>query len=171
MEARLNLEAPTFTSLNKPQKRALVLRDQLRYVDPAHLNTFIEGITDDEPPTYTKINGVIKPDLTFVTVKEEATRFDLGNIILPDERNAIQHVYLVIDNGQIQMRAEAPLPLDDDVMESVPIHAFIAKSTVDMFRDKYFLIHMRVKKINEARRAAFNMPNLPPAMFHNGEVS
>ena len=170
MAARLDLEAPTFTSLNKPQKRALILRDQLRYVDPAHLNSFIEGITDDEPPTYTKINGVIKPELAFVTLKVEATRFDLGNVILPEERNAIYRVHFVVDDGQIEMRAGEPMPLDDNVFDSVPIHGFIARQTVNMFKDKYHAIFTRMNKINEARRAAYNMPNLPPVMFHDGEV-
>jgi hypothetical protein len=170
MSDRLELEAPTFTSLNKPQKRALVLRDQLRYVEPAHLNTFIEGITDDEPPTYTKINGVTKPELAFVTLKEEAKQFDLGNVILPEGGNVMHHVHLVVDNGQIEMHADDPIPVDENDMNSVPIHGFIAKTTVDMFKNKYMAILMRVNKINEARRAAYNMPNLPPVMFHDGAV-
>jgi hypothetical protein len=172
MSDRLVLEAPTFISLNKPQKRALILRDQLRYVEPAHLNTFIEGITDDEPPTYTKINGVIKPDLASVLLKEEATRFDLGNVILSEEEegNKVHRVYLVVDNGQIEMRAEDLIPLDDNVFDSVPIYGFIARPMVEMFKKKYLAIFTRVSKINEARRAAYNMPHLPPVMFHDGEV-
>jgi hypothetical protein len=166
----MELQAPTFSALNKPQKRALILRDQLRYVDPQHLNEFIEGLSNDEPPTYTKVNGVIKPELVLVTLKEDAFRFDLGNVLLPEEKNSIHRVYLVVENGQIQMRAEDPLPLDENVLDSQPIHGFIARSTVPLFKEKFQAIYTRMNKINEARRAAYNMPNQAPVLFHEGEV-
>ncbi|KNG45107.1 hypothetical protein TW65_98124 [Stemphylium lycopersici] len=166
----MDIAAPTFNSLNKPQKRALILRDQLRYVDPKHLNEFLEGVINDEPPTYTKINGVIKPELTFVTLKEKATRFDLGNVLLPENNNAIQRVYLVVDNGEIQMRAEDPLPQDENVPDSLPIHGFIARGTVPLFREKFQAIYTRMNSINEARRAAYKMPNQAPVLFHEGET-
>lgn len=167
----MEIEAPTFNGLTKPQKRALILRDQLRFVDPQHLNEFLNGVSNDEPPTYTKINGVIKPPLTFVTLKEAAKRFDLGNVYLLEENNRVYRIYLVVQNGQIQMRAEEPLPQDEDVLDSYPIHGFIAKSIVPLFREKFQLIHARMNRINEARRAAYNMPNKVQALFHEGEVS
>lgn len=160
-----------FNQLNKAQKRALILRDQLRYLDPHHLDTFIEGIADEEPPTYTKINGVVRPKLTFVTIKESGTRFDLGNVLLPEQGNAVHRVYLIVENGQIQMRAEEQLPLDDDVLDSVPIHSFIAKNTVALFKQKFQAIYTKMNKINEARRAAYAMPIQPPPMLPEGEVS
>jgi hypothetical protein len=166
----LAVDTPTFNSLNKAQKRALILRDQLRFLEPHHLDTFIEGIADDEPPTYIKINGVIQPSLTFVTIKDSATIFDLGNVLLPEQGNAVHRVYLVVENGQIQMRAEEQLPLDDDVLDSVPIHGFIAKTTVALFKEKFQAIYARMNKINGARRAAYAMPNQPPALIPEGEV-
>ncbi|KAL6164822.1 hypothetical protein ACJQWK_09544 [Exserohilum turcicum] len=166
----MNIAAPTFNSLNKPQKRALILRDQLRFVDPLHLDEFLDGVSNHEPPAYTRVNGVIKPDLTFVTLKEEATRFDLGNVLLAEENNAIYRVYLVVENGQIQMQAEDPLPRDDEVLDSIPIHGFIARSTVPLFREKFQAIHARMTKINEARRAAYNMPAQEPTLVCEGET-
>ncbi|KAI4678084.1 uncharacterized protein J4E88_006603 [Alternaria novae-zelandiae] len=161
--------APTFSALNKPQKRALILRDQLRYVDPTHLNTFIEGLSNDEPPTYTRVNGVVKPDLVFVTLKEEATRFDLGNVILPEEKNAIHRIYLVVEDNQVQMHVEDPLPLEEDELDSHPIHGFIARGMLPLFKEKYQILYMRVNKINGARRAAYNMPYQAPVLFDDGE--
>ncbi|KAI4618720.1 hypothetical protein J4E80_005323 [Alternaria sp. BMP 0032] len=161
--------APTFSALNKPQKRALILRDQLRYVDPTHLNTFIEGLSNDEPPTYTSVNGVVKPDLVFVTLKEEATRFDLGNVILPEEKNAIHRIYLMVEDNQVQMHVEDPLPLEEDELDSHPIHGFIARGMVPLFKEKYQILYIRVNKINEARRAAYNMPSQAPLLFDDGE--
>ncbi|KAL1793536.1 hypothetical protein ACET3X_008518 [Alternaria dauci] len=166
----MEMEAPTFNSLNKSQKRALILRDQLRFVDPHHLNEFLDGISNDEPPTYTKVNGTIKPPLVLVTLKEEATCFDLGNVQLPEEQNAIYRVYLVVENGHIQMRTEDPLPLDENVLDSQPIHGFIAQTMVPMFKEKFQTIFARMNKINEARRAAYNMPNQAPVLFHDGET-
>ncbi|KAG9196200.1 hypothetical protein G6011_01321 [Alternaria panax] len=166
----MEIEAPTFISLNKSQKRALILRDQLRFVDPQHLNQFLEGISNDEPPTYTKVNGVIKPELILVTLKEQATHFDLGNVQLPEEQNSIYRVYLVVENGQIQMRAEDPLPQDENVLDSQPIHGFIARTMVPMFKEKFQIIFARMNKINEARRTAYNMPNQAPVLFHEGET-
>lgn len=165
----MEIEAPTFISLNKPQKRALILRDQLRFHDPHHLDLFLEGISNDEPPTYTKVNGIIKPELALVTLKEEATHFDLGNVQLPEEHNSIYRVYLVVENGQIQMQTEDPLPQDENVLDSQPIHGFIARTMVPMFKEKFQAIFTRMNKINEARRAAYNMPNQAPVLFH-GEV-
>lgn len=71
---------PTLSGLNKPQKRALILRDQLRYLEPAHLDIFLNGVTADEPPTYQHFNSATYPPLAQVTIKEEATSFDLGNL-------------------------------------------------------------------------------------------
>jgi hypothetical protein len=53
----LATEAPTFYSLNKSQKRALLLRDQLRYTDAHHLDNFIEGVGDPEPPAFKRIQA------------------------------------------------------------------------------------------------------------------
>ncbi|KAF1850851.1 uncharacterized protein K460DRAFT_240045, partial [Cucurbitaria berberidis CBS 394.84] len=166
----MEIEAPTFNSLNKPQKRALILRDQLRYTEPRHLDTFIEGITDDEPPTYRKINGKVVPTLTLVTIKDTATRFDLGNVFFPEEDNAVHRVYLTVEDGQFEMRTEVPLPKNDANLESVPIHGFIAGGMVQMFKEKFQAIFARKDKINDARRAAYNKPQQPPVKFHEGET-
>ncbi|KAF5844478.1 hypothetical protein GGP41_007547 [Bipolaris sorokiniana] len=166
----MNIAAPTFNALNKPQKRALILRDQLRFIDPQHLNGFLEGVSKDEPPTYKKVDGVIQPELTLVTLKAEATHFDLGNVLLAEEKNAIYRVHLVVENGHIDMRAEDPLPQDDDVLDSVPIHGFIAKGMVPLFRDKFHAIYSRINKINGARQAAYKMANQAPTLVHDGET-
>ena len=167
----MEIETPTFHSLNKPQKRALILRDQLRYTDPHHLDTFIEGITDDEPPTYRRINGVVFPPLALVSLKDTATRFDLGNVLFPEEGNAVRHVYLTVEHDRFEMRTSDALPKDKANLDSVPIHGFIAGTMVPMFKEKFQAIYARQNKINEARRVAFHMPSQPLAQFHEGQVS
>ena len=163
-------DVPTFHSLNKPQKRALILRDQLRHLEPAHLDTFLDVVTADEPPTYKNVNGVVHPPLAQVTIKGDATRFDLGNVQFSEEGGGTFHAFLTVEDERFEMRTEDPLPRDDAELGSVGIHRFIAENMFPLFKAKYKAIHARMEKINEARRVAYNMLNHPPAKFEEGEV-
>lgn len=166
-------DAPTLSRLNKPQKRALIMRDQLRFDEQHHLDSFIEGIAYNEPPAYKRINGTIYPALVMVTLKDTATRFDLGNVhfendvILP---NGIYRAYLTFENGRFEIRTEDALPADEDNLDCVPIHVFIAKNMVSMFETKFRAIYTRMKQINEIRQAAFNSVQKPVEQFQAGEV-
>ena len=163
-------DVPTLACLNKPQKRALILRDQLRYLEPAHLDTFLIGVTTDEPPTYKNVNGAVYPPLAQVTIKEEATSFDLGNVQFPEEGGAIYRACLTVEDERFEMRTEDALPKDDAELASVCIHRFVAENMFPLFKAKYKAIHARMEKINEARRVAYNMLDHPPAKFEDGEV-
>lgn len=163
-------DAPTLACLNKPQKRALILRDQLRYLEPAHLDSFLVGVTTDEPPTYRKVNSTVRPPLTQITIKEDATRFDLGNVQFPEEGGVIYRAYLTVEDKRFEMRTEDALPKDDAELGSVAIHRFVAENMFPLFKAKYKAIHARMEKINEARRVAYNMLDHPPARFEEGEV-
>ncbi|KAF2128406.1 hypothetical protein P153DRAFT_397482, partial [Dothidotthia symphoricarpi CBS 119687] len=165
-----SMEMTTLTHLNKPQKRALILRDQLRFVDPHHLDSFLDGISNPEPPNYVKIYNKIQPALVEVTLKESATRYDLGNVVFPDEGNAIYRAHLTVENDRFEMRTEDPLPKDEADLDSVPIHCFIAKSIIPLFKGKVEAIFARRNRINEARRVAYNMPSVPAAQFQEGET-
>ncbi|KAJ4379292.1 hypothetical protein N0V86_005337 [Didymella sp. IMI 355093] len=163
-------DVPTLSSLNKSQKRALILRDQLRYFEPAHLDTYLEGITADEPPTYKNCNGTVYPPLTQVTIRNDATRFDLGNVQFPEEGGVTYRAYLTVEDGRFEMRTVDPLPKDEAELASVSIHRFVAENMFPLFKAKYKAIHARMEKINEARRVAYNMLDHPPAKFESGET-
>jgi hypothetical protein len=163
-------DAPMLAHLNKPQKRALILRDQLRYLEPAHLDTFLDGISADEPPTYKNINGAIHPPFAQVIIKDGATRFDLGNVLFPEEGQMTYRAYLTVEDDRFEMRTENALPEDDAELSSIAIHRFVAENMFPLFKTKYKAIHARMEKINEARRVAYNMLNHPPARFIDGEV-
>ncbi|OAL50883.1 hypothetical protein IQ07DRAFT_405056 [Pyrenochaeta sp. DS3sAY3a] len=165
----MNIQAPTFNALSKAQKRALILRDELRYTDPRHLDTFIGGITDDEPPTYRLVNGRVQPELTLVTLNEKAKRFDLGNVHFPDENNDVRRVFLTVEKGRFEWRPAPGLPVDEADLNSLPIHAFIARGMIPLFQSKYEAIVDRQKKINSARGVAHNMSYQPKARYYNGE--
>ncbi|KAJ4341559.1 hypothetical protein N0V95_007177, partial [Ascochyta clinopodiicola] len=162
-------DIPTLACLNKPQKRALILRDQLRYLEPAHLDTFLDGVTADEPPTYRSVNGNVWPPLAQITIRESATRFDLGNVQFPEEGGKTHRAWLTVEDERFEMRTEEPLPKDDTELASVSIHRFVAENMFPLFKTKYKAIHARMEKINEARRVAYNMLNHPPAKFEEGE--
>lgn len=166
----MELEAPTFSSLNRSQKRAIALRDKLRIIEPKHLDTFIEGITNDEPPTYRKVNGTVVPALALVTLKDTATRFDLGNVLLPEEDNAVYRAYLNVNGDAVDIQTEEALPKEDANLDSAPIHGFIVKNMVPLFKEKFLAISARKDKINDARNSAYNKPHQPPAQFRDGEV-
>lgn len=163
-------DVPTLSNLNKPQKRALILRDQLRYLEPAHLDSYLNGVAADEPPTYKHINGAVYPPLAQVTIKDDATRFDLGNVQFPEEGGATFRAYLTVEDGRFEMRTEDALPKDDAELLSASIHRFVAENMFPLYKAKYKAIHARMEKINEARRVAYNMLDHPPAKFEDGEV-
>ena len=169
----MEFDAPTLNNLNKPQKRALILRDQLRYTDTRHLDTFIEGIGNEEPPTYKRINGTIYPALVMVSLKDTATQFDLGNVHFENDvslGSGIYRAYLTVEDGRFELRTDDALPADETNLDAVPIHAFIAKNMVPMFEGKFKAIWARMKQINEIRQVAYNMTNKPVEQFQEGEV-
>jgi hypothetical protein len=170
----MEIDAPTFNSLNKPQKRALILRDQLRYVDTRHLDSFIEGIASDEPPAYKRVHGTVQPSLVMVTLKDSATRFDLGNVHFDNEKdaknNGIYRAYLTVEDGCFELRTEDALPADEENLDSVPIHVFIARTMVPMFENKFKAIFARKEQINAIRQVAFNRTNQQAPQFQEGEV-
>ena len=163
-------DVPTLASLSKSQKRALILRDQLRYLEPAHLDSHLDGLTADEPPIYRRIKEKVSPPLTQVTLKKEAARFDLGNVQFPEEGGEIHRVYLTVEDGRFEMRTEDALPGNDAVLASKPIHRFVAENMFPLFKTKYKAIHARMDRINEARRIAYNMLDHPPVKLEDGEV-
>lgn len=166
----MEIVAPTFNSLNKAQRRALILRDQLRYHEPRHLDRFIDGISEDEPPSYQSVNGKVHPPLKLVTIKTSAKRFELGNVLFPESNNTVLRTHLEIDDNKIEMRTEQALPRNDDILETIAIYSFIAKTMVPMFKDKYRAILARVNKINDARKAAYKKPMRAPTPLRDGEV-
>ncbi|KAH9860294.1 hypothetical protein IAQ61_012079 [Plenodomus lingam] len=166
----MDLEAPTFNSLNTAQKRALILRDQLRWFDPQHLDSFIDGLANPEPPDYKNINGVTTPDLVFVKLKASASRFELGNVIFPEENHGVLHAYLIFEHGKIEMHTEEALAESEQSLDHVAIHGFIARTMVEMFKKKIGMIMARISILNEARRSAYSSPPNSPVCIASGEV-
>jgi hypothetical protein len=175
MASNMAVEAPTFHSLNKPQKRALMLRDRLRYIDNKHLESFISSLSENEPPNYKRINGTVQPPLVLAILKPTAIRYDLGNVHFDSNEHGppgIYRAYLTVEDGSFELRTEDAIPADEANLESVPIHIFIAKTMVSMFETKFKAIWTRMKQINDIRQVAFDMAGKTQEQeqFRAGEV-
>ncbi|KAF2868487.1 hypothetical protein BDV95DRAFT_643248 [Massariosphaeria phaeospora] len=154
---------------NRAQKRAQIIRDELKYLEPHHLDTFIDGISDDEPPTYRFIENKIHPPLSQVGLKDSATKYDLGNVRFPHERDAVYWAQLIVDNARFDLRVSEALPNDESNILTHPIQAFVANDMLPLFEAKFEAIHQRRSKINEARQFAYSMLNQPKPRFSEGE--
>ncbi|CAI6333397.1 unnamed protein product [Periconia digitata] len=158
MNQELDLaDLPSYAHLNRAQKRAFILRDKLKFLDPHHLDTFIAGIESPEPPNYRNINGKTEPAFEEVTLTKDAKRLDLGNVRFHErDRTFIKRSYLVIDAGNCELKETKALPQDEGNLLCVPIEAYSVESTVPLFLAKYQAIEARRHQINEVRRSAFS---------------
>jgi hypothetical protein len=150
------LQLPSYTHLNRAQKRIFIIRDLLKFLDPLHLDTLLEGVADPEPPNYRIINGKVSPPLTEITLKEAATQIDLGNVRFREgTRSVIRRVHLFVEDGNCEMRESEALPEKDDDLDSVPIDVYLIKSTVALFQTKHEAIVSRARQLNEVRKCSF----------------
>jgi hypothetical protein len=148
-------ELPSIAHMNRPQKRALILRDQLKFLDTKHLDTFLAGIGDPEPPNYKVVNGRLHPPFSEVTLREGATRLDLGNVQFTEgQREWVSRVHFMIEQGKCEMSESEALPERDDDLNSVTIHSFIVKQMIPLFMKKYEAIDTRKRSLNELRQVA-----------------
>lgn len=156
--------APTLNSLNKAQKRALILRDQLRYLDTPHLDQFLEGLSPQEPPAYKRINGTVQPPLVMVTLKDSALRYDVGNVLVTKDiilEPGTYHGFLTFEDGRVDFHTEDAMPEDDNILDTLPIHLFVAKNMYELFSIKCRTIIARLNQVNEIRQAAYASVNKP----------
>jgi hypothetical protein len=164
-------ELPSIAHMNRPQKRAFILRDQLKWLDVKHLDSFLAGIEDPEPPNYKLINGRVYPSFTEITLKETALRLDLGNVLFTDgQRERISRVHFIIENGNCEMSESDALPEKDDDLDSVSIHVFIAKQMIPLFMKKYEAIDNRKCSLNSLRQVARDGVNQQKTRINPGLV-
>lgn len=162
-----------FDSLSEPQKRAVKLRDKLKYMKADHLDGYINGLGHHEPPNYRFVDGRMQPCFIEVTLLEEANRFDLGNVLFSDEidgTQTIRRAYFFMEGCCVKMRTLKRLPLLEENLESLPIYACIVKDMEPLFEAKYRVLQARVDRFNAIRRAAHNFAYLQEACGRTEEV-
>jgi hypothetical protein len=162
----------SFEHMNRAQKRAFILRDQLKYEEEQHLDVFIDGIRNPEPPRYKRTANGVQPPCEEVTVKHSTTRFDLGNVEFSDK--SVRRVFLVCAGDSYEMHESDAISPDEDDFNSVPLNYYVAQKIMPSFKKKYEAIHARVQRINELRQhmydQASNRPLKAPSRFKEGKV-
>lgn len=139
--------------LNKTQKRHFILREQLKYHDPQHLDLFIDGIANPEPPVYRHVSDGVTPPLQELSIKERAKTFHLGNVQFND--GSVRRIRAVCVGKAFEIRDDDHVRLDDEALESVAISPHVAELTMGLYRAKYEALHERVQTLNETRKHAF----------------
>jgi hypothetical protein len=88
-------------------------------------------------------------------LKEGATQLDLGNVqFTKNDREWVSQVHLVIAQGNCEMSESEALPVRDDDLNSVSIHAFLVEQMIPLFMKKYEAIDTRKRSLNELRQVA-----------------
>ncbi|KAJ4302854.1 ATPase of 26S proteasome regulatory subunit 4 [Kalmusia sp. IMI 367209] len=146
--------------LNRGQKRAFLLRDQLRYLEPQHLDTFLGDIAKPEPPSYRRTSSGVQPPFAEVFILDKATSFDLSNVELKDK--SVRRVHLTYEAGVYEWRESEPLPRDEDNLDTVPMNVYVARDMIKLFQTKYEAIHERMQSVNETRRYMFEAAKSKP---------
>jgi len=155
---------------NRAMKRIQSIKDELTNLEFDHLNTFLEGVCEIEPPKYRHVNGKIQPDLVMVKRKDKTFTYDFGNIYY-ESTDEIQHVKFWMDNGTFKARRSERLPKDENVFLSIPIHRSVAQDIVPLYRMKHQRISEYMDYINDRRRMAYNLPIQKVRLSVNGKVS
>jgi hypothetical protein len=156
--------------LNSAQLRVQSIKEDLKNHDVLHLETFIDGIGDPEPPDYRKINGKIQPSLAQVTLKESAMKYDMGNVFFSDE-SVTERILLTMEKGEVEAYNEDAYPKDPNNPLSSPILDAIFMSLTPLWKAKYEAIVRRMDSINQVRVFAHNAPHQPEKKFSYGKVS
>lgn len=162
----------SFEHMNRAQRRAFILRDQLKYDEEQHLNVFIDGIRSTEPPRYKRTSSGVQPAYEEVTIKQSTTRFDLGNVEFSDK--SVRRVHLACVGDSYEMHESDAISPDEDDFNSVPLNYYVAQKIMPSFKKKYEAIYARVQRINDMRRHVYeqacNRPPKGPSRFKEGKV-
>jgi hypothetical protein len=159
---------PTLTALSASQKRALILRDHLRYLAPHHLDSFLAGISSPEPPAYRVVKGAVYPPLAHVTLQPQAMRFELGNVSFPGD--VVLRAALVCVDERVEMHTEEDgVKLEEDGDGGVPIHVFLAEKMAGLFWDKVEKVRERCAEVNRARKEMWDKAKRAQREVSDGE--
>ncbi|KAF2012701.1 hypothetical protein BU24DRAFT_494659 [Aaosphaeria arxii CBS 175.79] len=156
---------------NRAQLRTQTMKEELKNVEPTHLDMFLSGIANREPPIYQIIDGKVQPPLATVIIKEDANRYDFGNVSLCEEAGGgVHHVWVTIENGHAEAHVKEPLPRDPGdlltavILDSVFVHLF------ELWKQKYEAIQLHARQVNEARSVAHHAANMQREIFPYGET-
>ncbi|KAF2273856.1 uncharacterized protein EI97DRAFT_480032 [Westerdykella ornata] len=158
-----------YSHLNTAQSRVHAMKADLQNFDTDHLQSFLDGISDPEPPDYRKVNGKVVPSLQKVTLKESANKYHIGNVLFTVELpNEVQDVSLLVQKGEVDVFMDDPIPKDPNNPLSYPILDSIFMDLIPLWGAKYKAIKQRMVQINDVRAYAHNAPNQPEPRLSYG---
>ncbi|KAF9734010.1 hypothetical protein PMIN01_08353 [Paraphaeosphaeria minitans] len=143
----------SFEHMNRAQKRAFILRDQLKYDEEQHLDVFIDGLRNPEPPRYRRTSSGVQPVFEEVTLKHSTTHFDLGNVEFSDK--SIRRVHLTCVGDSYEMHESDAISSNEDDFNSVPLNYYVAQKIMPSFKKKYEAIYARMQRINDMRKHVY----------------
>jgi hypothetical protein len=146
------------------------MKEDLKNHDPNHLRSFLEGISDPEPPHYRKMNGKTEPPLEKVTLKPDANNFHVGNVIMA-EGSAVRYIYFTVNKDEVEACETDALPKDQANPLSVTIPQVILLDLYPLWDAKFKAIKQCLLQVNDVRSYAYNAPNQPGRNFSYGKVS
>jgi hypothetical protein len=158
--------------LNRAQKRAQAIKDELQQLDSDHLDTFIDGVEAIEPPKYRRVGAKIVPDLLKVNLKKGAETYNIGNVYF-QEANEVKNVNFRIDTATRKLKVDRSdrLPKEGGNFLAVPIYQFVAQEFVQFWKVKYQRIVEHRDVINEKRQLARNLFSQLPRRSVDGKVT
>ncbi|ORY17637.1 hypothetical protein BCR34DRAFT_22783 [Clohesyomyces aquaticus] len=139
--------------LNRCQIRSRNVLQSLQNLHPDHLDTFLEGVGEIEPPRYQFLNGAVRPPLTLVDYKESAKTYDFGNVFLEDS-TLCRIVLQVEDNGKFSRHQKEPLDRSQDNPLATPLPGYLIKDFTKHWKAKFEAIKERKAHINSVRQYA-----------------
>ncbi|KAF2652324.1 hypothetical protein K491DRAFT_760415 [Lophiostoma macrostomum CBS 122681] len=157
-----------YSHLNSSQLRVQSIKEELKNHNVLHLETFIDGINDPEPPDYRKVNGKIQPSLAQVTLKDGAKKYDMGNVFFSED-SSTSRVMLAMERGEVEAYRLDPHPKDPNNPLSSSILDNIFVSLLPLWKAKYEAIIRRMDSINQVRVYAHNAPHQPEKKFSYGK--
>ncbi|KAF2474088.1 uncharacterized protein BDR25DRAFT_385548 [Lindgomyces ingoldianus] len=146
--------------LNRSQIRAQHISEDLQNFHVDHLNTFIEGVSDPEPPKYQYVKGEIQPPLAEVSIKEEGMIYDFGNVFF-EKDHTIRRVKANVENGKAHIQQSEQLPRDDNNSLTIPVAQFVVSNLYKVWKAKHQEIAMRKDNINAVRAYAHSLLKQP----------
>ncbi|KAH7117001.1 hypothetical protein B0J11DRAFT_593104 [Dendryphion nanum] len=154
--------------LNKSQLRALQISEEFKNLSREHLLTFVNGISNPEPPHYQMIDGQISPSLELVTLKVGAIQYDFGNVQFC-KSSEVNQVKIVYENRSVNQHLGKPYQGDDKANPSiVPILDDVYIDLVYLWKAKYDAIMLLMYQTNDIRRYAHNALNIPAPKIQVG---
>jgi hypothetical protein len=156
--------------LNSAQNRVQSMKDDLKNLEQARLDTFLQGISNPEPPHYQQVNNKTEPKLDKVVLKDHANCYHIGNVFMSED-NTVQWISLIVEHNEVEAYTSNEVPKDPMNPLTIPIPDSVVLDLIPLFSAKFAAIKERCDKINDTRAFARATLHLQGRQHVYGKVS